>query len=131
MAIKGTKAQRLAEEVLRRVAPHLPPGAEVSIVASGRTKAFAHGAGIPGGASPILSFGSPVPAPRRLAQKMAVMDAVETVLLLGYELDFSATRVRKQLAVTATVDGDLVRVSYRQPHDGARVELDPLPVALL
>lgn len=131
MAIKGAKAQRLADEVLRRVAPHLPPGGEVRIVVWGRTRAFEHGAPIGGSASPILSFGSPVPAPRRLAQRMAVMDAVETVLLLGYELDFSATRVRKQLAVTATIDGDLVRVSYQQPHDGARVELDPLPLALL
>jgi hypothetical protein len=131
VSIKGAKAERLAEEILRRLAPHLPPGGEVKIVVFGRSRAFEHGPAIGGGASPIISFGSPVPAPRRLAQKMAVMDAVETVLLLGYELDFSDTRGRKQFAVTATIDGDLVRVSYRQAHDGARVELDPLPLALI
>jgi hypothetical protein len=131
MAIKGAKAQRLADEVLSRLAPHLPPGAQVTIGTIGGTRAFQHGPPIGGSASPILSFGSPVPAPRRLAQRMAVMDAVETVLLLGYEMDFSDAHLRKQLGVTATIDGDLVRVSFRQPRHGSRVELDPLALALL
>jgi hypothetical protein len=40
MAIKGAKAQRLADEVLQRVGPHLPADAQVTIVQMGSTSFF-------------------------------------------------------------------------------------------
>jgi hypothetical protein len=78
MAIKGAKAQRLADEVLQRVSPHLPEDAQVTIVQLGSSRFLMRHIPNGGSVSPIVSFGTPVPLPRLVAAKIAAMDAVET-----------------------------------------------------
>ena len=132
MAIKGAKAQRLADEVLRRVGPHLPAEGQVTIVHMGSSRFFHRW--MPNGsvASPIISFGTPLPCPRRLATRLAVMDAAETVLCLGFQQPGRpSNEVRKLAAVASAIDGDVVRVWYQAPDDGRRVELEPIPLAVL
>jgi hypothetical protein len=132
MAVKGEKAQRLATEVLRQVSPHLPPTAEVVITQSGRFWYFERQQHDTLSASPILSFGTAFPLPRRIGGKLAAIDAVEAVLVLGYrELQESYEQVRKLLAVAADVDGEVVRVFYLRPSDHARMDIAALPLTLL
>ena len=132
MAVKGQKALQLAYEVLRQVEMQFPLDVDVGIAQRGSIWFFERHRSDGGSGSPILSFGTPVPMPRHLGAKLAAIDAVQTLLILGYgEPHQSHERMRKQLEVTATVDGALVRVTYLQPGDGARVEIAALPLALL
>jgi hypothetical protein len=152
VAVSGVRAQELVAEVLLRINPQLPQGIEVEMtrhrkwltlqrVAAGdmRVGPFSVTLGPDQtsghtGKTAVRAVGAWIPfLPRKLRARLAAQDVVETVLEVAYawtggsfgELDCD---------VQARSDGDLVRVSYRRPDETdptIRVELDPLPIALL
>jgi hypothetical protein len=153
VSLRGARAQDLVAEVLLRIDPLLPPGVRVEMTRHHKWLSLQRSAPDSKRVGPLIMTPGPdghsghagmtgVPGigpwipflPKRLRAKLTAQDAVETVLDVAYDADTAARPGSTDFAVRATVDGDVVRVSYLPPggiEPDQRIQIDPIPIALL